>query len=463
MSLASCPICHEPLLTPGAVVCHCSGPNGKHFAARSGPQLLSGKVSRRHLLAGLWALPVAGSALTWLQACAPSAVGSGTTPISSTRTPPKSGTSLLTYTGHSALVFSVAWSPDSQHLISSSFDATTRVWDAKSGQTRFTLQRTQPVDQVAWSPDGQTLATAGFNPNDPEEVTTNVAQLWNATTGALLLTYTAHATSVRAVAWSPDSRRLATLGDATPNTSPGVVHVWEAATGKRLRTYSGALPALAWSPDGTRIAQASFDKTVQIWEAATGKHLLSYTGHPTPVRSLAWSPDGSRIASVDGTDHDAGEAPDRSASAHVWDAHSGKLLLKYTGHTDTLWGVSWSPSSQRIVTCSFDGTTQIWDAANGRPLLLYRITLPVQWPGLPMACALRRQPMQRSLSGKRAKKRIGSLLCVDVYYCKVAGQRGSISTMHMTFGKTALLPKEQSRGEEQGVESLPITFSCSSL
>src|SRR6266851_2631491 len=311
MSLASCPICHEPLLTPGVAICQqCrSGLNGKRFIARSGPQALTGKVSRRQVLGGLGALTLAGSALTWLEACANSAPGSGTTPTPSTKAPPKLGTTLVTYAAHSALVFSVAWSPDSHRLVSSSFDNTTRVWDASTGQTRFTLKRTQPVGQVAWSPDGQTLATAGFNPDDPQEATTNVAQLWNAATGALLLTYTGHAGPVRAVAWSPDSHRLATLGDLDPDTSPGVVHVWEVATGKRL---------------------------------------LSYTGHGTPVRSLAWSPDGNRIASVDGANLDAGGTPDRSASAHVWDTTNGQRLLKYTGHTDTLWGVSWSPNSQRM-------------------------------------------------------------------------------------------------------------------
>jgi len=375
MSVAICPICHEPLLTPGVAICqHCpSGLNGTRLVAHSGPQALPGKVSRRRMLAGLGAVTVAGSALTWLEACAKSAPVSGTTPSPSTRTPPKLGTTLVTYTEHSDLVFSVAWSPDSHRLVSSSFDGSTRVWDASSGQTRFTLQRTQPVDQVAWSPDGQTLATAGFNPDDPQGMFLNVAQLWNAATGALRLTYTGHAAAVRAVAWSPDSHRLATVGDLDPDTGPGVVHVWEAATGKHLVTYGGAIPALAWSPDGTRIASAAFDKTVQVWEAATGKRLLNYTGHPSLVRSLAWSPDGRFIASGDGANPSAEGTPDRRASAQVWDATTGSRLLTYRGHTDTLWGVSWSPNSQRIVTGSFDGTAQMWDATNGTPLLIYRI------------------------------------------------------------------------------------------
>src|SRR5689334_13124133 len=65
-------------------------------------------------------------------------------------------------------------------------------------------------------------------------------------------------------------------------------------------TYRGHLSevsALAWSPDGRRIASGSHDGTVQVWEATTGKLLLTYRGHLAQVRTVGWSPDGRRIAS----------------------------------------------------------------------------------------------------------------------------------------------------------------------
>jgi WD40 repeat protein len=55
--------------------------------------------------------------------------------------------------------------------------------------------------------------------------------------------------------------------------------------------------AVAWSPDGTRIASGSADKTVQVWDAADGGHVFTYWGHSDVVSALAWSPDGTRIAS----------------------------------------------------------------------------------------------------------------------------------------------------------------------
>jgi len=65
-------------------------------------------------------------------------------------------------------------------------------------------------------------------------------------------------------------------------------------------TYKGHIwPvfAVAWSPNGQRIASASSDNTVQVWNAADGGHVYTYKGHTDAVDAVAWSPNGQRIAS----------------------------------------------------------------------------------------------------------------------------------------------------------------------
>src|SRR3989442_4016500 len=112
--------------------------------------------------------------------------------------------------------------------------------------------------------------------------------------------------------------------------------------GTMLYTYHGHLNAisdLVWSPDGTRIASASYDKTVQVWDAVTGKRLVTYRQHSNWVTAVAWSPDGTRIASAS-----------YDKTVQVWDATTGKRLLTYYGHTDAVTALAWSPDDQHIAS-----------------------------------------------------------------------------------------------------------------
>ncbi|MEI2778522.1 MAG: pentapeptide repeat-containing protein [Tetrasphaera sp.] len=168
-----------------------------------------------------------------------------------------------------------------------------------------------------------------------------------------MLPFTGHTGWVLAVAYAPDGTRLASGSD-------GEVRIWDAATGQPIHTltgHTGGVWAVAYAPDGTRLASGSGDGTVRIWDAATGQPIHTLTGHTGGVWAVAYAPDGTRLASgsEDGT-------------VRIWDAATGQPIHTLTGHTGLVRAVAYAPDGTRLASGSGDGTVRIWDAATGQPI-----------------------------------------------------------------------------------------------
>jgi WD40 repeat protein/energy-coupling factor transporter ATP-binding protein EcfA2 len=81
---------------------------------------------------------------------------------------------------------------------------------------------------------------------------------------------------------------------------------------------------------------------------------LTLTGHSVSVFDVSFSPDGKRLATGS-----------RDNTAKVWDVESGDEILTLTGHTDEVSGVSFSPDGKRLATGSRDNTAKVWDVESG--------------------------------------------------------------------------------------------------
>jgi WD40 repeat protein/basic membrane lipoprotein Med (substrate-binding protein (PBP1-ABC) superfamily)/transcriptional regulator with XRE-family HTH domain len=166
-----------------------------------------------------------------------------------------------------------------------------------------------------------------------------------------------HANRILAVAYSPDGARVATASD------DGTARIWDVSTTLDTGTTNGKelliLPTqtsrgrhgIAYSPEGKRLASASGFGNVKIWDTETGQELLLLQGHTDWISSVAFSPDGTRLVSG---------SEDRTAI--VWDAITARPLATLRGHADQVTDAAFSPDGKRLVTVSLDGYTRIWDS-----------------------------------------------------------------------------------------------------
>jgi tetratricopeptide (TPR) repeat protein len=235
--------------------------------------------------------------------------------------------------GHTEFVQAVAFAPDGRELASGSVDGSMKVWDRRTSLPIVFDGHTGWVGRLWYRRDGSRVVTAPIGYQVEGEYTKG----WDPSTGQPDPTlngiepgklgdeYRPPASFPNGgpppPVTSPDGKRIARawtgaggiqLSDRSKEYAKSSVLVVDAATGEVLHTligHTGDLIGITFSPDGSRIATASFDRTVKLWDTLTGREVFTLRGHTAGVLALAFSPDGHRIVSgsIDYT-------------ARVWDA-----------------------------------------------------------------------------------------------------------------------------------------------
>ena len=172
-----------------------------------------------------------------------------------------------------------------------------------------------------------------------------------------LCTLGGHSGLIYAIAFSPDGKKIASC------SADQTIKIWETDSGNELFTLKGGKETtfnISFSPVSNIFASGSHDNTVRIWNADSGKEINTLEGHEDAVVSVSLSPDGNKLAS-------GAASGDRTIK--IWDIDSGKNLRTLEGHENAVWSVAFSSDGKIIASGSHDSAVIVWDTDSGKNLV----------------------------------------------------------------------------------------------
>jgi WD40 repeat protein/dienelactone hydrolase len=218
-------------------------------------------------------------------------------------------------------------------------------------------------DQLAWFKtklgiaadafDGKILGIGG-SATSPTAAAAITGSASSTSTAAIV--FLGHTGEIHGVAFSPDSKYLATA--AYDHTA----RLWDVATGKQLHIFSqpDKVETVAFSADGKYLLTAGPDKQAWLWDVATGQTVRVFSGHTSGLNDAEFAPDGKSIITTG----------DDDGTARVWDVATGKTVLTIN-QPPVVIGAAFSPDGKYIVTTGLDDGARLWDAATGKQLRVF--------------------------------------------------------------------------------------------
>lgn len=308
------------------------------------------------------------------------------------------GAPKIVFRGFETPVSSIQFSTDGRRVATSGYTklpqppfvlGTIQIWDAATGSVEATLTGGEkPISMICIRPDGARITAASWRGG---------IDVWGINSPERVLSVTVPDegiyTALNCVDYSPDGRLL------VAGSKDRSARVWNADTGEPVArlAHGGWVTATRFSPDGKRLLTASHDCLVRVWDTSDWTEIGVLRGHTGGPWAAVFTPDGSQIVSAgidgdirvwDGGWRDYGGATRRETAAcysakyvdgdraivtgghdgtiGVWDAGTLDRIAAWSAHPESSTNhVSVSADGRRIVSCSWDKTAKVWDAATG--------------------------------------------------------------------------------------------------
>jgi len=261
-------------------------------------------------------------------------------------------------------VVHVTIAPDDATIATGNSNGQVALWDAASGARRRDHLTAPPaVKSLAFAADGRRLAI---------ETTTGTVQLWDLDSGGGL-TVPLRTAQITCAAFAPGGGMLALGHSGGRITLIEDVQRPLPAERSALEGHTAVVQALAFSADGRRLLSGAADGSVRLWDA-DGHRLAAFADQAGAVGAVAFAPDGERMAAGFGPRLDSvwalttpapAPSPRLRAVAAVFSAGE---RIDLVGPEHGIYALAFTPDGRLLISGSGDGVVTVWDAASGKRL-----------------------------------------------------------------------------------------------
>jgi WD40 repeat protein len=253
------------------------------------------------------------------------------------------------FSGHSADVTALAWSPDGTWLASADRSGLVLIWDVV-GQKIVERLKLAHVNQLAWSPKGMYLAMVNYAAS---EIT-----FWQKNARLFTLPPAEYVEGISAI-WKDDTHLLR----VNWYTGSAEGELWDVVTQKVMLHLDFGPPSdLAYSPDSALLATANINGGF-VSDASTDKAISQSLTNTDGYAAVAWSPEGQYIAYGEWNTRN-----NQNAALTIINPITGALVQKFSGQFQAVWRVAWSPNGQQLVSVDDANQLFVWHIGQASPV-----------------------------------------------------------------------------------------------
>ncbi|XP_033119059.1 lissencephaly-1 homolog [Anneissia japonica] len=266
--------------------------------------------------------------------------------------------------GHRSPITKVIFHPVYSLIVSSSEDASIKVWDYETGDYERTLRgHTDAVQDVAFDQTGKLLVSCSADMS---------VRIWDFGSYECTKTLQGHDHNVSSVVFAPN-------GDFVFSCSRDkTIKMWEVASGYCVKTFTGHrewVRMIKIYHDGSLIASCSNDQTVRVWAVSSKECKAELREHDHVVECIAWAPECAHpvINEAIGAEIKKGGrsgpyliSGSRDKTIKMWDVSAGICIMTLVGHDNWVRGILFHPGGKYIMSAADDKTLKVWDYKNKR-------------------------------------------------------------------------------------------------